>query len=66
MVVHRVVGDVHDVVAERGPRGERGTDAGDALGGAIDDAIEIDEEEHGAMLPSGHARNPAAEIRPAA
>ena len=63
VVVHRVVGDVDDVVAERRASRERGADPGDALGRAIDDAIEIDEEEHGAMLPSGHARNPAAAIR---
>ena len=55
VVVHRVVGDVDDVVAERRAPGERRADAWDALRRAVDDAIEIDEEEHGAMLPSGHA-----------
>ena len=45
-VVHRVVGDVDDVVAGGGPLGEERGDAGDGIGAAIDDAVEIDEEEH--------------------
>ena len=45
-VVHRVVRDVHDVVAARRPIGQHGGDAGHRLGAAIDDAVEIDEEEH--------------------
>ncbi len=46
MVVHRVVGHVDHDVAQGGAGGQRGPDTGHALGRAVDDAIEIDEEEH--------------------
>ena len=58
MVVHRVVRHVDHVVTQGGTGGERRPDAGHAFGGAVDDAIEVDEEEHGTMLPSAHAPGP--------
>jgi len=45
--VHRVVGDVHDVVAGFGARREHGRDAGYRVGTAVDDAVEVDEEQEG-------------------
>ena len=44
-VVHRVVRDVDDVVAAGGPVGEDGGHARHGVGAAIDDAVEVDEEE---------------------
>ena len=58
MVVHRVVGHVDHDVAQGGAGGQRGPDTGHALGRAVDDTIEIDEEEHRTMLPSAHAPGP--------
>ncbi len=46
-VVHRVVGDVDDVVAQRRSGGEDGGNARDGILAAIDDAIEVDEQEEG-------------------
>ena len=46
-VVHRVVGDVHDVVARGDPLGEEGRDAGDGIDAPVEDTVEVDEEEHG-------------------
>ena len=54
VVVHRVVRDVDDVVARRPARRERLRDPRHRLRRAVHDAIEIDEEEHGPMLPSVH------------
>ena len=51
-VVHRVVGDVDDVVAARRPIGQHRGDARHRVGAAIDDAIEVDQEEeaHGPIV----------------
>jgi hypothetical protein len=43
--VHRVVRDVDDVVAARRPVGEHRRDTRDGVGTAIDDTVEVDEEE---------------------
>ena len=44
-VVHRVVGDVDDVVAAGGPVGQDCRHAGHGVRAAIDDAVEVDEEQ---------------------
>ena len=51
-VVHRVVGDVDDVVATGRAIGKDRGDARDRIGAAVDDAIEIDEQEeaHGPIV----------------
>jgi hypothetical protein len=46
-VVHRVVRHVDDVVPGRGARGEHSRDAGDGIRPAIDDPVEVHEEEQG-------------------
>ena len=46
-VVHRVVGDVDHVVAGVRARHQHGRDAGHGIVAAIDDAVEIDQEEQG-------------------
>ena len=46
-VVHRVVRDVHDVVAGRGTPGEDLGDARNGIGAAVHDAVEVDQEEQG-------------------
>ena len=45
-VVHRVVGHVDDVVAEGCPRRQHSRDPGYRRAAAIDDAVEVDQEEH--------------------
>jgi hypothetical protein len=45
-VVHRVVRDVDDVVALGRPVGEDGRDTRHGVSATVDDAVEIDEEEH--------------------
>ena len=44
-VVHRVVRDVHDVVALGSPIGEDRSDTRDGFGAAIHDAVEVDEQQ---------------------
>ena len=44
-VVHRVVGDVHDVVATDGAIGKDRRDAGHGIAAAVDDTVEIDQQE---------------------
>src|SRR5664280_511082 len=46
-IPHRVVGHVYDLVAGFGASDEHGGDAGNRLGAAIDDTIEVDEKKHG-------------------
>jgi hypothetical protein len=43
--VHRIVGHVHDVVATGRPIGQDGSDTGHGLRAAVDDTVEIDQQE---------------------
>jgi len=50
--VHRIVRDVYDVIAARGPIGQDGSDARNGFDTAVDDAIEVDQQEeaHGSIV----------------
>ena len=62
-VVHRVVRDVDDVVAAGRPVGEDRGDARDGLGAAIDDAVEVDQEEQAHAPDRSRAAGPRVGLR---
>ena len=70
-VVHRVVRDVDDVVAQRGARGEHRRDPGHRRRAAVDHAVEVDQKQHRRIVaavdrahPRSYHRDPDGPARP--
>ena len=62
-VMHRVVGDVYDLVAAAGTRREQRGDTGDGFRAAIDDTVEIDEKEQAHTADRSRRPGSASEPR---